>query len=356
VVESLPARLRRSAWRLIESPSTGALVDDGLKVLAEDLGASLVVLYRHTDLGVEGASPRAMDSPMPLYTQRYAERCPLQEVKRVSNPQVAVVSDMVSASVLRRSEVVSDFYRPYRIERHLVARLSHEPYGATGCQGIVFCRSLRDRPWNDSDVQALARMRPLIASVVERNRRVAQVEQREREILAGALAEVDRSAMLLLDRDAQPVWMSPTLVERLAQKSVGREALTASLRAPARRLLAFGAAPDTVTIEIDGAPWLRAFLFVTRAAREPFVLARFVEDSAREPEGVAESARQYALTRGETAVLAVLVEGKSNDEIARRLGISYGTVHSHLKSIYQKLGVHTRSEAIVLVTERGRLR
>jgi DNA-binding CsgD family transcriptional regulator len=293
---------------------------------------------------------------MSLYAARYFDRCPLQQVKRIYNPRVAVVSDLVSASVLRRSEVVSDFYRPHRIERHLVARLSHEPYGRPECQGIVFCRPLRDRPWSDADVQALARMRPLLASVVERNQRAALAVERERGILAGALATIDPSPILLLDRDAQIVWISPSLVEWLRQELVSREALEAALFGPARQLLAFGVAPESVAVEIAGGRPLRALLFVTRAAQEPFVLARLVENSIGVPPAVAECAQELGLTQKETAVLAVLVEGKSNDEIARRLCVSYGTVHTHLKSIYQKMGVHTRSEAIVWVAGRARAR
>jgi DNA-binding CsgD family transcriptional regulator len=346
--------LRKSAWRLIEAQSTVELVDDGVAALAEEMGASMVVLYRHTDQGVEGFSPRTMASPMSLYAARYFERCPLQEVKRVHNPRVAVVSDLVSSSVLRRSEVVSDFYRPNRIERHLVARLSREAYGEPGCQGIVLCRSLRDRPWREADVQALARIRPLLATVVERNQRAAAALQRGRDVLAGALAAIDPSPMLLLDRDAELSWMSPSLVELLRREVVSRGALEAALCGSARHLLAFGAAPESVAVEIAGARRLRALLHVTRAGREPFVLVRLVEDSGPLPAGVAEVARELGLTRGEAAVLAVLVEGKSNDEIARRLCVSYGTVHSHLKSIYQKMGVHTRGEAIVRVTGRAR--
>ncbi|MEJ2554770.1 MAG: LuxR C-terminal-related transcriptional regulator [Anaerolineae bacterium] len=44
----------------------------------------------------------------------------------------------------------------------------------------------------------------------------------------------------------------------------------------------------------------------------------------------------------ELEVLHLLAAGMSNSEIAEELIIAVGTVHSHCKSIYVKLGEHTR--------------
>jgi DNA-binding CsgD family transcriptional regulator len=342
--------MSKSVWRMIEAPSTRELVDGGLSAFAEDLGASLVILYKHTPLGIEGASPRSMASPMSLYAERYYQKCPLQVVKRVHNPEVAVVSDLVESAVLRRSEVVSDFYRPYRIERHLTVRLSAAGYGEAGCRGMVFCRPGRDRPWTGKEVDQLRRIRPLLASLVERSEwaDVAREAARGREILAGALTLMDHSPTLLFDRDARLVWMSPSVAELVGRDAARRDLFETALGAAIRRVLAFGGAlPDSVAVDLPGARApLHASLLVTRATREPCVLVRLrapLTDGAR----LRERARAFGLSRAETAVLEVLVEGKGNQEIARRLCITYGTVHSHLKSIYQKLGVHTRSEAIV---------
>ncbi len=59
------------------------------------------------------------------------------------------------------------------------------------------------------------------------------------------------------------------------------------------------------------------------------------------------------LTRREQEILALLAEGLSNKMIAKKLGISDGTVKLHVKAILRKLGVHSRVEAAVLAVERG---
>lgn len=51
-----------------------------------------------------------------------------------------------------------------------------------------------------------------------------------------------------------------------------------------------------------------------------------------------------ALTRREWDVAAAIASGGSRPEIARRLGISANTVASIAKSVYRKLGVHSRSQ------------
>jgi len=61
-----------------------------------------------------------------------------------------------------------------------------------------------------------------------------------------------------------------------------------------------------------------------------------------------ESARDMArLTPRERDILNLLSKGSLDKEIAESLRISLWTVHGHLKNIYDKLGVHTRTEAAV---------
>ena len=53
-----------------------------------------------------------------------------------------------------------------------------------------------------------------------------------------------------------------------------------------------------------------------------------------------------ALSPRETDILHLIAHGLSNKEIARRLDIGPETVKSHLKSVFTKLGVERRSQAV----------
>jgi LuxR family maltose regulon positive regulatory protein len=59
------------------------------------------------------------------------------------------------------------------------------------------------------------------------------------------------------------------------------------------------------------------------------------------------------LTERELDVLRLVATGLSNREAAGRLFVSFNTVHTHLRTIYQKLGVGSRAEAIARATEMG---
>ena len=59
-----------------------------------------------------------------------------------------------------------------------------------------------------------------------------------------------------------------------------------------------------------------------------------------------------ALSAREQEVLELLAQGQLYKEIANRLGVAMDTVRKHLQSIYQKLHVHSRTEAVVKYLQR----
>ena len=57
------------------------------------------------------------------------------------------------------------------------------------------------------------------------------------------------------------------------------------------------------------------------------------------------------LSKREHVVLMLLVRGLQYKEIAHQLGISIGTVRTHIVRIYEKLHVNSRAEAMLKVTD-----
>ena len=56
--------------------------------------------------------------------------------------------------------------------------------------------------------------------------------------------------------------------------------------------------------------------------------------------------RAYALSRREREVVAALVAGLDTHAVTQRLTISRHTVQDHLKSVFDKLGIHSRRELL----------
>ena len=64
-------------------------------------------------------------------------------------------------------------------------------------------------------------------------------------------------------------------------------------------------------------------------------------------------AQSKRLTPREQEIMMELARGKDRQSIAAKLFISEGTVKVHTRNLYQKLGVHSKQELIVLVEETG---
>ena len=60
-----------------------------------------------------------------------------------------------------------------------------------------------------------------------------------------------------------------------------------------------------------------------------------------------------SLTRRERVVLAELAEDVTLEEIATRLFVTRNTVKSQVRSVYRKIGVSTRAEAVAWAVAQG---
>jgi len=68
---------------------------------------------------------------------------------------------------------------------------------------------------------------------------------------------------------------------------------------------------------------------------------------------IAFHAADEALSEREIAVLRHVAEGKANKEIAWLLGVSEDTVKSHMRSLFSKLEVADRTQAVTAAVRRG---
>ncbi len=76
------------------------------------------------------------------------------------------------------------------------------------------------------------------------------------------------------------------------------------------------------------------------------------DDAGRSSDGSTFFINEFGLTPRESEVAALLARGRNLPFIQERLYISAGTVNSHLRHIYKKMGVHSRQEFIDVVEER----
>jgi DNA-binding NarL/FixJ family response regulator len=85
----------------------------------------------------------------------------------------------------------------------------------------------------------------------------------------------------------------------------------------------------------------------------PMVARLLLNKLQSKPEQEKEAAGDTTLTRREHDILAMIAKGFSYTETSQICGIATATVHSHLKSIYRKLEVHSKTEAVYEARRRS---
>jgi len=85
----------------------------------------------------------------------------------------------------------------------------------------------------------------------------------------------------------------------------------------------------------------------------PAVTRRLLARASRSAARVAPTEDSEPLTERELEVLGLAAKGHGNKQIAAELGLSVPTVKSHLVNIFNKLGVASRTEAVLYGLRRG---
>lgn len=106
-----------------------------------------------------------------------------------------------------------------------------------------------------------------------------------------------------------------------------------------------GTSVDRLLVAIDAAREGASYLDPT--------VARLVMDHLKAPVNEADAAAIAQLSQRELEVLKLMVEGRSNPEIAGELYLSPNTVKTHVRGIMNKLAVDDRVQAAVVALRAG---
>jgi DNA-binding CsgD family transcriptional regulator len=164
------------------------------------------------------------------------------------------------------------------------------------------------------------------------------------DALAAARTSLARG---ITDRDADAVANAADAIDH-----IGHPFEAAQARAHAAALLAFaGKATDAVAL-FESALASFETLGAQREADRVHAQLSGLRRTSRARRTRRATIGWDALTTTELEVVEEVCAGRSNPEVAQRLGISRRTVEAHLRSIYTKLGVRTRLALAVAAHER----
>ncbi len=85
------------------------------------------------------------------------------------------------------------------------------------------------------------------------------------------------------------------------------------------------------------------------------ILRKLIEYASRFPDTTARACSSAELTEKEVEILSLAARGCSNKAIGRELSLSENTVKKYMMTIFDKLGVHSRTAAVITAQQTGLL-
>lgn len=162
--------------------------------------------------------------------------------------------------------------------------------------------------------------------------------------LPGVTADV-----LVLDAAFDPASGPLVAIERIISASPGLR-VVALADAPDKRLCVAARAGDLDGVVLTSAPGVELVAALAQVAAGHAV---FPAGWLRQGQDSAAASPLEQLSPRQREVLQLLSLGMDNDQIAARLYISRNTVKFHVRTIYERLGVHNRVEAARVLAGAG---
>lgn len=289
----------------------------------------------------EGSATVTADPPGPRATRphafvRFMHEHPVIAAHRRGDLGAAAISDFLTESQWRGLDLYKRVFEPNGILDQLSVSLE---FAEDRISAITLNRS----SWGFTDHERTL-LDLITPNLVQTRRQVIDRMAGERS-LASAVEGVEAlgTGLITLDSGDEPLTWSP-IAARLVQEAFGTDiadGLPAEIAAwldrerdqPGRRPLIFAAGEGRVSVaRVEGE---RGEALLMREHRR----------------AAAESLIGLGLTPRRAEVLAALMEGHTNEEIARRLELSPRTVQNHIAHIFDVLDVRTRTAAAARARE-----
>jgi DNA-binding CsgD family transcriptional regulator len=213
---------------------------------------------------------------------------------------------------------------------------------ALGCWGwIELYRDSVDRPFDELDLALLEKVGPRLGSALRRH---------AMQVSDAAVADPNPPGVVVLDEDLRPLsWTAGALpwIDVLPSgEPYATSGMLPTVVYPAAALArsggpAFGA--RALVRALDGR-WVMIEAARLEGERDGEIAVTLRSATANETFDLL--CRIYALSEREQDVVALLVAGLDTRAITERLFISPHTVQDHLKSVFEKIDVHSRRELL----------
>lgn len=311
------------------------------KVIAADSVAFTGISYDGKYAGIGWENSEAISPADIEIFAEYMHEQPLFDayiVKRRS--ETLQITDLISPEEFKRTNIYNEFYKRIGVESQLVAPLPISDELFMSCSVNTGRKDFSER-----DRLLLTLLKPhlinAIRSAFAYQRLESALETEACGIVAinskGETAFVSEFAQQLFDRyftkDKREANSLPeTLCEWVKQSN------------SAVKTTEFDLPPKSLKIENQTGELIIRCAYNSTTREQTLLLEEKRFDSTKMFDS-------FGLTRRETEILFLMTKGKTDGVIAQLCGISLRTVHKHAENIYTKLGVETRTGAILRILE-----
>jgi DNA-binding CsgD family transcriptional regulator len=260
----------------------------------------------------------------------------------IVGPRATMTLNDVTEGDMERSRVWRECLQPYGIGDTLMAACRERD----GCWGSVeLMRDSDDRAFDEDEVRLLEDVASTLGTLLRRSLALSWRQE-------GGDAGTPPPGTLVLDRELSASGWTSTARDWLEQLAPIGGMLPPAIYEIGTRVLARGQAdgaaylalPPRVRIRTASGRWAVIEGARLEGGEETRVAVTLRAATADEIVDLLCSA--HGLTRRERQLVALLRAGMATKRVSEALGISPYTVQDHLKAIFEKTGVHSRSELI----------
>jgi DNA-binding CsgD family transcriptional regulator/PAS domain-containing protein len=258
---------------------------------------------------------------------------------------------------LVRTEFYNDYMRPRGLHYGMGANILAD---SGGMSILSMFRPESRGPCNETELCIFRILIPHLQQALRLQSRIAGITK-ESNWMRSALNSL-REALVLTDRTGKVLMMNDSAERLLGENdglSIRRGVLSASVSETTHlhQAIAHAAACAAGNNAFSGSTTmisrrsLRRGYSVTVIPVRPSegTVAVFIKDPERSSRDLPAHVRMYGLSPAETRLCELIIQGGSLPEAAARLGLSYHTVRTQMKSIFNKTGVSRRSELVRLL-------
>lgn len=334
--------------------------EDALATLAKAVGSQSAIVFSidlesRTVDQVDCKHHRAFAGHFENYRSRFFQDDPIMKRYLQALPldllpgsaRVVALSDCISEGALFNGAYYSDFLREVDVCRK-AAVLIRSRHVTNRLFAIGFHRPRHFSDFSENDLRKVQQLAPAFSAAVEQSV-LRQVADRQAGLLEMLRQDANYGPTVIVDENARVLFANDTARSLLACENstqLADEILSAydQLRA----------SPEREAVAVRGTMKVGSTLipFSIQQTSNPERAARYLITAKLEPQRPQPSpGNALRVTRREAAIIEHIAGGHGNKAIAALLCISTRTVENHLRSIYHKMGVNSRTQLIAKIYE-----